>query len=128
MIRFIDEVPYGMWFCQHGSGEVCLWEDTTCLSKQGDRVSWLLAFCLWVSSNLFRSQLSTVPEAHMRTILLQGELPHTGSSEFLLLTDKIGATFMTRRSLMLRIKAASGTPFSLPGSTPIMLQQMSLLH
>jgi len=37
MIRFIDEVPYGMWFSQHGSGEVCLWEDTTCLSKQGDR-------------------------------------------------------------------------------------------
>ena len=45
MIRFKDGVPYGIWFSQHGSGEVCLWEDTACLSKQGDRVSWLLAFC-----------------------------------------------------------------------------------
>ncbi|KAJ9504146.1 hypothetical protein H2202_000202 [Exophiala xenobiotica] len=37
MIRFKDGVPYGIWFSQHGSGEVCLWEDTACLSKQGDR-------------------------------------------------------------------------------------------
>ncbi|KAL6252693.1 hypothetical protein RBB50_000412 [Rhinocladiella similis] len=37
MIRFKDGMPYGMWFSQHGSGEVCLWEDEACLSKQGDR-------------------------------------------------------------------------------------------
>ncbi|KIW18849.1 hypothetical protein PV08_03138 [Exophiala spinifera] len=37
MIRFKDGEPYGIWFSQHGSGEVCLWEDKACLSKEGDR-------------------------------------------------------------------------------------------
>lgn len=83
MIRFKDGVPYGMWFSQHGFGEVCLWEDEACLSMQSDRVRygslvlWNTSLCAYFGA---KSQLYTVLEAHTPTILRQGNVSPDFSS------------------------------------------------
>ncbi|EXJ54022.1 hypothetical protein A1O7_09359 [Cladophialophora yegresii CBS 114405] len=37
MIRFVDEKPVGIYFSHHAGGEVCVWDDESCLSKRGER-------------------------------------------------------------------------------------------
>ena len=37
MIRFINEKPTGIYFSHHTGGEICNWDDETCLSKRDGR-------------------------------------------------------------------------------------------
>ncbi|ETI19475.1 hypothetical protein G647_09309 [Cladophialophora carrionii CBS 160.54] len=37
MVRFVNAKPVGIYFSHHTGGEMCAWDDESCLSKQGQR-------------------------------------------------------------------------------------------
>ena len=37
MIRFVDQVPVGIYFSHHSDGEMCAWDDESCLFKRDAR-------------------------------------------------------------------------------------------
>lgn len=73
MIRFQNGQPTGIYYSQHTSGEVCLWDDEACSSKQGDRVRDCWHEECRDTNCVSHSRWSTVHGDHTQITPRQGE-------------------------------------------------------